>query len=108
MVLHKSTTIVVYDDHELSDDSGEVPKQNGVGGGSTPDCEIVSLLDGKLARWSSASCVPKRKKKEDYNHRNMKSPCHKITSTLARDIVLSICSKASPQNCIDCGKYYVI
>jgi hypothetical protein len=35
-------------------------------GGSTPDHEIVSLLDRILAKWSSASCVPKkeRKKKE--------------------------------------------
>ena len=26
--------------------------------------KIVSLLDKELARWSSASCVPKRKRKE--------------------------------------------
>jgi hypothetical protein len=29
--------------------------------GSIPSREIVSLLDGKLTRWSSASYVPKRK-----------------------------------------------
>jgi hypothetical protein len=26
-------------------------------GGSNPGCEISSLLDGKLARWSTASCA---------------------------------------------------
>jgi hypothetical protein len=26
-------------------------------GGSIPSCEISSLLDGKFARWSTASCV---------------------------------------------------
>jgi hypothetical protein len=26
-------------------------------GGSNPGCEIFSLLDGKLARWSTASCA---------------------------------------------------
>jgi hypothetical protein len=26
-------------------------------GGSIPDCEISSLLDRKLARWSTASCA---------------------------------------------------
>jgi hypothetical protein len=26
-------------------------------GGSIPDCEISSLPDGKLARWSTASCA---------------------------------------------------
>ena len=42
-------------------------------GGSNPGCEISSLLDGKLARWSTASCasvlacwpsVSKKKRKE--------------------------------------------
>ena len=32
-------------------------------GGSIPGREIVSLLDEKLARWSNASCVPKKKTK---------------------------------------------
>ena len=36
-----------------------VPKPNGVVGGSIPSRETVSLLDGKLARWSSASRVLK-------------------------------------------------
>ena len=49
----------VRGDPKLLDDSGEVPKLNGVAGGSILGREIVSLLDGKLARWSSASCVPK-------------------------------------------------
>ena len=44
---------------KLPYDSGEVPKPNEVVGGSIPGREIVSLLDGKLARWSSASNVPK-------------------------------------------------
>ena len=51
---------VVQDDHKLPDDSGEVRKPNGVGGGSIPGREIISPLDEKLVRWSSASCVPKR------------------------------------------------
>jgi hypothetical protein len=54
---------MVQDDPKLSDDSGEGLKSNKVVGGSIPGHEIVSLLDEKLARWSSASCVPKRKKK---------------------------------------------
>jgi hypothetical protein len=53
---------VVRDDLKLPDDSGKVPKLNGEVGDSIPGCEIVFLLDGKLARWSSASCIPKRKK----------------------------------------------
>jgi hypothetical protein len=46
-------------------------------GGSIPDCEISSLLDGKLAKWSTASCAlalacrpsvsQKRKKKKKKN-----------------------------------------
>lgn len=36
---------------------------NGVVGGLIPDCKIVSLLDGKLTKWSSASCVPPPQKK---------------------------------------------
>ena len=53
---------MVQDDPKLLDDSGEVPKPNGVVGGSIPDHEIVSLLDRKSAKWSSASCVPKKRK----------------------------------------------
>ena len=45
-------TLVVLNDPKLPDDSGEVPKLNGMVGGSKPGHEIVSLLDGKLARWS--------------------------------------------------------
>lgn len=52
---------------KLSDDSGKVPKLDGAVGGSILGYEIISLLDGKLASWSSASCVPKKtKKKERY------------------------------------------
>ena len=50
---------VVRDDPKLPDDSGEVPKPNRMVDGSIPGYEIFSLLDGKLTRWSSASCVPK-------------------------------------------------
>ena len=32
-------------------------KLNDVIGGSNPGHEIISLLDEKLAKWSSASCV---------------------------------------------------
>jgi hypothetical protein len=42
-VLHKR------DDPKLLDDSGEVPRPNGVVGGSTLGREIASLLDGELA-----------------------------------------------------------
>ena len=39
--------------------NGEVSKPNRVVGGSIPSCEVVSLLDGKLAMRSSVSCVSK-------------------------------------------------
>jgi hypothetical protein len=55
---------MVQDDLKLLEDSGEVPKSNGVVGGSIPGREIDSLLDGELARWSSAFYVQKRMKKE--------------------------------------------
>jgi hypothetical protein len=55
---------LVQDDPKLLDDSGEVPKLNGVLGGSNPGREIVFLLDEKLATWSSTSCVPMKKRKE--------------------------------------------
>jgi hypothetical protein len=58
----KARVGVVRDEPKLPDDSGEVPKPNRVVDGSIPGYEIVSLLDGKLTRWSSASCVPKRTK----------------------------------------------
>jgi hypothetical protein len=38
--------VVVRDDRKLLDDSGDIPKPNEVVGGSIPNCEIVSLLDG--------------------------------------------------------------
>jgi hypothetical protein len=50
---------VVQHDPKLPYDSGEISKPNRVVGGSIHDCEIVSLLDGRVARSSSTSCVPK-------------------------------------------------
>ena len=41
----------------LPDDSGEIPKSNGVVGGSIPRREIISLLDSKLTRWSKTPHV---------------------------------------------------
>ena len=52
----------VRHDPKLLDDSGMVPNLNGVACGSIHGCETVSILDGKLAMWSSASCVPKKRK----------------------------------------------
>jgi hypothetical protein len=60
----KKKKVTVQYDPKLSDDSGEVPKPNGVDDGTIPDREIVSLLDGKLVRWSITLCVPKRKRKK--------------------------------------------
>jgi hypothetical protein len=57
--------MMVRYDPKLLDDSEEVPKPNGVVGGSIPGHEIVSLLDGKLVKWSSASCVPKTEEEEE-------------------------------------------
>jgi hypothetical protein len=53
---------LVRDDPKLPDDSGHVPKPNGVVGNSILGRENVSLLDEKLARWSSASCFSKKNK----------------------------------------------
>lgn len=38
---------LVQDDLKLPNDSEKVPKLNGVVGGSIPNREVVSLLDGK-------------------------------------------------------------
>ena len=43
---------MVRDESKLPDDSGEVPKPNGVVGGLIPNHKIVPLLDRKLAKWS--------------------------------------------------------
>jgi hypothetical protein len=43
---------VVQDGPKLPDDSGEVPKPNIVVGGSILGLDIISLLDGKLVRWT--------------------------------------------------------
>lgn len=49
MVVLHCDILEVQDDSKLPDDSGKVSKLNGVVGSSIPHCEIVSLLDGKLA-----------------------------------------------------------
>ena len=59
----KKNEVTIRDDPTLLDDSGEVPNPNGVVDGSIPSCEIIFLLDGKLAKWSGTSCVQKKKKK---------------------------------------------
>ena len=41
---------LVQDDLKLLDNNRKIPKPNGVVGGSIPNHEIVSLLDGKLAK----------------------------------------------------------
>lgn len=56
---------MVQDDAKLLVDSGDVPKLNGLVGGSNPGRETVFLLDGKLAKWSSALCVSKKKKEKE-------------------------------------------
>jgi hypothetical protein len=56
--------LLVQDDPKLPDDSGDVPKLNGVVGGSIPSREIISLLEGKQAKWSKAHHVFQQKKKE--------------------------------------------
>lgn len=54
--IHVSVSLLSKNDQ--LDDNGDVPKPYGVVGGSIPDRKIVSLLDRKLAKWSSASWVP--------------------------------------------------
>ena len=55
--------VMVKDDHKLLDESGEVPESNGVVGGSIPNREIVSLLDGKSNQVvKRLLCSPKRKR----------------------------------------------
>ena len=68
----KTSKSMVQNDPKLSDDSVEGPKPNRVVGGSIPGHEIVFLLDEKLTRWSSASCVPKRKKKRNERKKDFK------------------------------------
>ena len=53
---------VVRDILKLPDDNGKIPKLNRLVDSSIPVYEIVSLLDGKLAGWSSVSCVPTKRK----------------------------------------------
>jgi hypothetical protein len=52
-------SLMVRDNPKILDDGGDRDTQNlkeGVGD-LIPTCEISSLLDGKLARWSTASCA---------------------------------------------------
>ena len=60
----RGMNLSVQDHPKLSDDSEEMPKPNGMIGISIPnyEIEIVSLLDIKLTKWSSTSCVPTTKK----------------------------------------------
>ena len=55
---------LVWDDPELLDDNEEVPKLDGVVGGSIPGCDIVYLLDGKL----KASLVFQKQNKKKMTH----------------------------------------
>ena len=56
--------LLVQDDPKLPDDSGDVSKLNGVVGGSIPSREIISLLEGKQAKWSKAHHVFQQKKRK--------------------------------------------
>ena len=62
---------MVRDDPKLSDDGGEVPKPNGVVGGSIPVSEIISLLDEKLTMRIKRllQYVPEKGKKKKHCHR---------------------------------------
>ena len=66
MVVLHYYILEVRDDSKLPNDSGKASKLNGVIGGSIPDREIVSLLDGKLAGGQVPhvfqNCVPTHKK----------------------------------------------
>ena len=62
-LIFKVENSLAWDDPKLSDDSGHVPKPNGVVGGLTSGHEILSLLDEKLVKWSNASYTPPPKKK---------------------------------------------
>jgi hypothetical protein len=55
---------VVRDDPKLLDDGRDVLQMNGVVGVSIHGYENVSMLDGILTNWSSASCVPQNKNKK--------------------------------------------
>lgn len=56
--------LLVRDDPELPDDSGDVPNLNEVVGGWIPSHEIISPLEGKQAKWSKARHVFQQKKKK--------------------------------------------
>ena len=48
---------------KLLDDSGEVPKLNGVVGGLIPDCEFISLLDIKTSEVVKCNMFSQNKNK---------------------------------------------
>ena len=50
--------------YQMIVETGEAPKPNGVVSSSIPGHEIVSLLDGKVARWSNASIVSRKEKEK--------------------------------------------
>ena len=63
------SNVVVQDDPKLLDDSGEVPKPNGVVGNLIPGREIISLLDEKLVKWwSPPKELKKIKESKLYGH----------------------------------------
>lgn len=49
-IAHQNGLSMVQDDPKLLEDSGEVPRPNGVVGGSIPGHEVSSLLDGKTSQ----------------------------------------------------------
>ena len=53
MTSQRTSILKVRDDPKLLDDDGEITKEEV--GSSIPEYEISSLLDKKLARWSTAS-----------------------------------------------------
>jgi hypothetical protein len=55
---------MVRDDPKLPDDSGEVPKSNGVVGGSIHGREIISLLEGTSQVVMHLMCFKKRQKEK--------------------------------------------
>ena len=98
----------------LSVDSGEIPESNGLVGGSNPNCEIISLLDGKLARSSSVSCIPRKEKKRKrafiglpirINDKRSQTPilckfhCHTFQACTCIITVYNVCFGYAYPNC---------
>ena len=92
---------VVLDDPKLPYDNGELPKLYEVVGSLIPSRDIVSLLDGKLARWSSASCIPKKKRNKTTEFFFFHIPISNIGLLLSRGVVLtfySVCGQVGTTN----------